>query len=436
MTHDLGNTLDRARWPLRVAYLAILLLATLADLEPVIDAGAAAARASGALDVDLSPKDLVDAARNLALFAGWGLIWMATAPAGRTVRSFALAVGTGVAISVGVEVAQLFSDIRKASPLDVLSNGGGALIGAATVVVLVRRLSRLRSARSFVGLPAALFAGSYGLAVLGEALIPLLRQVHLGVWGHPFSRFRHAIRVFDPASFAVLPLSEIVLFAPAGFFLAAALRESGFDYRRSGWIAALAGSILVVAAEIARGAASLAIAGGPMLVHVGALVAGSAAAALLLPRISRGLRGAERPQLLFALYSGLVALWYLRPYVPETRPSAWWAQLSGDWWMPMTFATGRMDLFSVLDVTTVFFLFLPLGGLLAVWPVRRSGPWAGIVPALVLGVGVEFAQVFVVGRTLAVADMLIAAAAAWSGWVVVRRAGFPVRGEMAGGRTD
>lgn len=431
MTQELSRTLDRARWPLRIAYLAILLLATLSNLEPVLDAGTAAARASGALEVDLTPKDLVDAARNLALFAGWGLIWMATAPAGRSSRSFALAVGTGIAISVGVEMAQLLSDVRKASPLDVLSNGGGALIGAATVVVLVRRLSRYRTERSFVGLPAALFAGSYGLAVLGEALIPLLRQNHLGVWGHPFARFRHAIRAFDPASFAVLPLSEIVLFAPAGFFLAAALREAGYSYRRAGWVAALGASVLVVGAEVARGAASLAIDGGPILVHVAALAGGAAAGTLLLPKVAKHLRGAERPQLLFALYSGIVALWYLRPYVPEARPSAWLAELSGDWWMPMTFAAARMDLFSVLDVTTVFFLFLPLGGLLAVWPIRRRGPWRGIVPALVLAVGVELAQLFVVGRTLALADMLIAAAAAWSGWVVVRRSGFPVRGEMA-----
>ena len=436
MTHDLSHTLDRARWPLRIAYLAILLLATLSDLEPVLDAGTAAARASGALDVDLTPKDLVDAARNLALFAGWGLIWMATAPASRTVRSLALAVGTGLAISVGVEVAQLFSDVRKASPLDVLSNGGGALIGAATVVVLVRRLSRCRSARSFVGLPAALFAGGYGLAVLGEAFIPLTRQEHLSVYGSPISRLRFALSEFDVASFDVLPLSEIVLFAPAGFFLAAALREGGHGYERAGWMAATVGSASIVLAEIARGGAGFAISGGPILVHVAALILGAAAAVFLLPRMTRSLRGAERPQMLFAIYAGLIALWYLRPYILQSDPAEWLAQLTSHWWMPMSFATARMDLFSVLDVTTVFFLFLPLGGLLAVWPFRREGLWSGIVPALLLGIVVELAQLFVAGRYISVADMLIAAAAAWSGWVVVRRAGFPVRGEMAGGRPD
>jgi VanZ family protein len=430
MSDDLSRSLDRARWPLRIAYLLILLLATLTNLAPSLDAGAAAARAGDAFDVSLTPKDALDAVRNVVLFAGWGLVWMATAPAGATVRSLALAIVTGIAISIGVETAQLFSDVRRASPLDVLYNGGGAVIGAIVVVVAVRRLARHRSDRSFVGLPAALFAGGYGMVVLGEALIPLFRQDRVSVWGDPLSRFVFAVRAFEPASFGILPLSEIVLFVPAGFFLAAAIVEAGNGYRRAGLIAALAGSALIVVTEVVRGAASLAIPGGPILVHVASVSAGAAAAALLLPRIARRLRGAERPQLLFAVYAGIVALWNLRPYVPEADPSVWLAQLTGHWWMPMAFATARMDLFSVIDVTNGFFLLLPVGGLLAVWPFRRTGPWSSIVPGIVLAVVVEAFQVFVAGRTLALADMLIGGAGAWTGWVIVRRAGYPVRGEM------
>lgn len=435
MTDDLSQPLDRARWPLRIAYLVILLLATLTNLDPVLDPGAAATRAGEALahgpGLDtLTPKDLIDAARNIVLFAGWGLIWMLTAGPGRTLRSLAMAVGTGVAISVGVETAQLFSDSRNASILDVFTNGGGSLAGAWAVIFAVRRVAGYRRARSYVGLPAVVFAASYWIAILGEALIPLFRQERLGVWGDPLSRWLFAVRSFEPGSIALLPLSELVLFVPAGFLLAVALAEAGKGYRRSAWIAAIVGSALIVLAEVARGAASMAIPAGPILVHVASVCLGAAAAALLLPRFTEHFRGSERPQLLFVVYAGIVALWYLRPYVPELSPSAWVDELSGHWWMPMAFATARMDLFSVLDVTNAFFLFLPIGALLAVWPFRRSGPWRGIVPGLVLAVAVEFAQVFVAGRTLALADMLIAAAAVWTGWVVIRRAGFPVRGEM------
>lgn len=430
MTDDLSRSLDRVRWPLRIGYLLILLLATLTDLEPVLDPAAVAARAEGAVSFDLTPKDAIDAVRNVVLFAGWGLIWMATARAGGTARSLGLAVGTGVAISVGVETAQLFSRVRNASPLDVLYNGGGALIGALLLVLAVRRLARYTRTRSFVGLPAVVFAASYWVAVLGEALIPLFRQERLSVYGDPLSRFVTVLRAFDPASVAVLPLSEIVLFAPAGFLLATALVEAGWGYRRSGWIAAAAGSLLIVVVEVARAAASVIVPAGPILVHVGAVSAGAAAAALLLPVVARRLRGAERPQLLFALYVGVVALWYLRPYVPELSPSAWLDELAGNWWMPMAFAAARMDLFSVIDVTNAFFLFLPVGALLAIWPFRRGSRWGGIVPGLVLAAVVEAMQLFVVGRTLALADMLIAAAGVWTGWVVLTRAGFPPRGQM------
>lgn len=432
MPDDLDRSLDRIRWPLRIAYVAVLLLATLANLDPVLDASSAAVRAEGVFSVHLSPKALVDAARNVALFAGWGLVWITTARAGRTLRSVGLAVGTGVLISVGVETAQLFSDVRNASPIDVLSNGGGALLGALAVIVAVRWLSGQRQSRSFVGLPASLFAVGYGLAILGEAFMPLLRQDRLSVYGNPISRFKYVVTRFDPASFAVLPLSEIVLYVPAGFFLAAALTEAGYGYRKSAAWAALGGSLLVTLAEIARSAASFEIAGGPILVHVGALSAGALAGALLLPRIARNLRGRERPQLLFAVYAIVVVFWYLRPYVPQTDPSAWLDQLSSHWWMPMAFAVARLDLFSIIDVTNVFFLFLPLGGLLAVWPFRRQGPWGGILPGLWLAAGVELCQLFVVGRYIALADILVATAAVWTGSVLIRRAGFPVRGEMAG----
>lgn len=438
MTDDLSRPLDHARWPLRIAYLAILLLATLTNLDPVLDPAAAANRAGDALLHgpglgELTPKDLIDAARNIVLFAGWGLMWMLTAGPGKTLRSLALAVATGVTISVGVETAQLFSDSRNASILDVLTNGGGSLVGACAVIFGVRRIARFRGDRSYVGLPAVVFAASYWVAILGEALIPLFRQDRLSVWGDPVSRWLFAIRYFEPGSIAVLPLSEFVLFAPAGFLLAVTLVEAGRGYRRSAWLAAVAGSALVVFTEVARGAASMAIPAGPIVVHVVSVSLGAAAAALLLPRFAEHFRGAERPQLLFAVYAGIVALWYLRPYVPELSPSAWLAELGGHWWMPMAFATARMDLFSVLDVTNAFFLFLPIGALLAVWPFRRSGPWRGIVPGLALAGGVELAQLFVAGRTLALADMLIGAAAVWTGWVVIRRAGFPVRGEMLQG---
>lgn len=430
---DLGRSLDLSRWPVRIGYLAILLMATLSKLEPTLNAGAVVDRAGRMLRPDLVPADLVDAARNLLLFAGWGLVWMATSGPQRSLRAFWLAVGSGAFISLAVETLQLLSDNRRASLLDVLTNSGGAFLGALTFVVAVRWIAGRRHARSYVGIPAVIFAAAYGIVVLGEAMVPYFRQEHLRVYGSPLNRLAFALGEVRPPSLGDLPLSEIVLFAPAGFFLVAALVEAGLGVRKSGLLAAVFGAVFIVAAEFAHGALSLAIRVGPILVHVAAVMLGALLAVAFLPRVARSLRGRERPQLLYAVYTVLLLPWFLRPYVPRFRPGAWIEELSGHWWMPMIFASNRMDFFSVVDVTNMFFLFLPLGCLLAVWPLRDSGWLRGILPGVLLALLFEGMQIFVAGRTLALADMLIGIAGVWVGWVLVRRAGFPVRGVTLAG---
>lgn len=429
----LGRSFEAARWPIRVAYLAILLMATLTKLEPTLDAGAVVGRAGRMLHPDFVLADVIDAVRNILLFAGWGLVWMATARAGRTVKVLWTAVATGTLISVGVETLQLFSRHRKASVLDVLANGGGAFLGALAFIVAVRWLAAKRNDKSYVGMPAALFAGAYGLVALGESFVPYFRQQHLRVWGGPLERLSFALENFRPFTPYDMWLSESVLFAPAGFFLAVALVEAGLSVRKSSLVAAIVGPALIIGAEIAHGAVSLEIRGGPIATHAVSVALGALCAVWLLPWISANFRGRERPQLLYTVYVAMLLPWFLRPYVPRLSPAAWVNELTGTWWLPMIYATGRMDLFSVLDVTNMFFLFLPLGGLLAAWPLRKSGRLAGLVPGLLLVVILESMQIFVAGRTLALADMLIGMAGIWAGWILIRMAGFPVRGVTLGG---
>jgi VanZ family protein len=353
---------------------------------------------------------------------------MATARAGRMVRVFWTAVATGTVISVGVETLQLFSKYRKASVLDVLANGGGAFLGALVFIVAIRWLAGKRADKSYVGIPATLFAGAYGIVILGEALVPYFRQTRLRVRGGPLERLSFALENYLPFSPADLPLSDTVLFAPAGFFLAVALVEAGLGHRKAGLIAAVTTSCLVVATEIAHGALSLAIRGGPIAVHVVSLAVGALGAIWLLPWIANNFRGRERPQLLYLVYTLILLPWFFRPYVPRFSPGAWMEELTGRWWLPMIYATSRMDVFSVIDVTNMFFLFVPVGCLLAAWPLRSAGRLVGIVPGLVLVVVLEGMQIFVAGRTMAIADMLIGMAGVWAGWVMIRMAGFPVRG--------
>ena len=86
-------------------------------------------------------------------------------------------------------------------------------------------------------------------------------------------------------------------------------------------------------------------------------------------------------------YGWVLLLWALRPFAPETSLAAMGAKLTNDWWVPLRFLGQRVDLFSVVDVVSPFFLYLPLGGLLAVWPLARRGWLANFWPAVYLARG-------------------------------------------------
>ena len=104
----LGDALDRARLPARAAFVGILLLATLSSFDFSPDGADVAARFARAMHPHVSASDAIDALRNLALFAGWGVVWMATCGPARTTRQLFLAILSGAGISLAVEGAQLF----------------------------------------------------------------------------------------------------------------------------------------------------------------------------------------------------------------------------------------------------------------------------------------------------------------------------------------
>ncbi len=383
------------------------------------------------LHPSLSPRDVIDGARNVVLFAGWGLVWMITAPAGRSMVSFRNAVLSGACVSAMVEGAQLFSSTRTASALDILTNTTGSFLGALVLVVLVISVARRRGARSFVGLPAIVFALAYGVSAFGEALVPLFRQDGLAdVYGSPLGRLQGAWDTFTWSSLGSIPVTDILLFAPAGAFAVAALVEAGRGYRRTSWWVLGVGSGLAVVAEVGHGLLGLPIDAGAVLAHCVGVGGGAFLTAWGLPRLTRHARGRARPAMLLWTYMAILALWALRPFAPETSLAAIGAKLTDDWWIPLRFLGDRVDLFSVTDVVSPFFLYLPLGGLLAVWPLARRGPLAGFWPAVYLAAGTEFFQVLIEGRLLDSTDILVQVAGALVGWTVLRRAGFEPYGSI------
>jgi len=426
-----ADRLDQVRLPLRLAYVGVLFLATLSWFRIDVDAGDVSRRLGRMLDPSISARDIIDGARNVLLFAGWGLLWMVTAGPGRSRVELRNAVLSGAALSLLVEVLQLFSRSRTASILDLATNTLGAALGAISLVLVVQGLAQRKGKKSFVGVPAAVFALSCGLAVAGEAFVPLFRQ-DIEPWarGGPMARLTEAVSRFRWGGLGEWPIGDVLLFFPAGVFAVAALSELGVSYRKAAGYVAVGGAILFALIEVGHGALGMEILGGAALVHAIAVAAGALLGARALPPFSRAIRGADRPLVLTGLYVPWILLWGLRPYSPEPTVSAMLEKLSGEWWIPLRSLGSRFDMFSVTDVIVGFCLFLPLGALLAVWPLRTRGALHGFLPALYLAGLIELSQTITMGRTLDITDFLLNAAGVTIGWTIVRRAGFRAYGSQ------
>jgi glycopeptide antibiotics resistance protein len=421
----LARHLDRVRVPLRVAYIGLLFLATLSWYRIDPDPDRIRRRLNRMFDMSISPQDVIDGIRNVLLFAGWGLLWMVTAGPGRTARALRNAVLSGAALSLLVEILQLFSRSRHASVLDLATNTFGSAIGAVGLIVIVRAFAVGVGKKSFVGVPAAIFALFCGAAVAGEAFVPLFRH-DMEPWarGGPFRRLGEALATFRWGSFWEWPLGDLLLFFPAGVFAVAALSEAGVSYKRAAAWVSVGGVFVFTLAEVAHGAIGIEILGGAVVVHVVAIIIGAVVAALALPPFSRVIRGSDRPLVLSMLYAPWILLWALRPYSPERSLSVMLGKLTDEWWIPLRALAVQVDMFSVVDVIIGFCLFLPLGALLAVWPLRSRGALGGFLPALYLATGAEFAQTVVASRTLDLTDVLLNAAGITIGWTIARRAGY------------
>jgi glycopeptide antibiotics resistance protein len=418
-----ASRLDRIRIPLRLAYVGIILLATLSSLHFDLHPDAVEARFVRMLRPEISGRDVVDGARNLALFIGWGLVWMVTAAPGRSRVVLRNAVVSGAALSLTVEGMQLLSDTRNASSLDLATNTGGAAVGALILVVAVLVLARASKSRSFVGIPAAVFGASYAAAVLAETFVPLFRGATV-IYGSPLERLSAAFDRFSWSTLLHPPFGDFLTFLPAGAFGVAALHEGGRDYREALTIVGVMAVVVLPAAEVAHGGLGIPIHAGAALIHALAVVCGAALAARYLASFTRNVRGPDRPRVLTLAYVAALVLWAARPYDVERSWSAIHTKVTSEWWVPLRSLGMRMDMFSVVDVCAPFLLYLPLGALLAVWPLRLRGRLAGFAPALYLAFATEFAQTVVAQRTLDLTDFMIQASGAAVGWISVRRAGF------------
>jgi glycopeptide antibiotics resistance protein len=414
----------------RMGYVGVIALATLTSLRLDPDIFEALQRLPAAFNLELAPRVLVDAIRNVVLFAGWGALWVITAPKRPAAIGVALATLTGFLLSFSVETVQLLSPIRRTSILDVTTNTLGSLIGALSVVAMVAVARHLRSRKSYVGVPAMLFAAAYFCAAFLEAAV-LTRPTPIpGMHGGPSTRFWTGLGDIQFLSLSGLNVGDVILFVPLGAFLVAAMVKAGWTYSRATWLTVVVGIVSTAVAELSRGALGLQMNLGAVLLHSSGVVIGAGTTFRWLPGLTQRIRGRYRPLALLATYAFVLMLWSWRPFLPETDIRTILDQLSVVRLIPLHAQGWRLDMYSVADIVAPFFLFLPVGGLLAVWPLQRNGWLAGMLPGLYLAMITELGQILIADRYFGGTDMIVQCAGVAIGWMVIRIAGYEPHGVM------
>lgn len=409
----------------RAAYVCVVLLATLTSLHVDPDPGRTALRLWHALHWATRGIDVVDAARNVALFAGFGVVFLVTTGREHPWRAVRRITLEGFALSVSVEAAQLLSAHRTSSINDVTTNTIGAFLGAASMVIAVQLLRRGRRMRTLAGVPMFAFATSYAGVIIAEAFSPLYRRdANPGVGGSIVNRLVNALHYIRPLEAVRMSLLDIALFAPAGALAVAALAELGLPYGVACIVTALGGAALSGLVEVLHGIAGQPIEVSAIASHALGIAIGAVAAWRLVPRVASHPRTRWRGRLLLVMYTLLLVAWAWRPFLPRTAVAEIRGQVTVSHLTPLGVLGASEDLFGVMDLAEQFFLYLPLGLLLAVWPLRRRGALSALLPGLWLALALELGQIFVRDRIFDVTDLLTQCAAVAVGYAVAVRAGY------------
>jgi glycopeptide antibiotics resistance protein len=418
----------------RAAYCGVVAVATLASLQFDPDFGRAMGRLPQAFTPGFTPRDLVDAVRNLALFAGWGALWVVTARQHQLKILLQRVALSGFLLSLAVETAQLFSPIRQTSILDLFNNTVGAVAGALMVVMMVEVAGRLRDRKSYFGIPAISLSAAYLCAALFQAAVLTRPQPALGVHGGPIARLREMMARLEWGTITDLSLLDAFLFVPVGVLVVITLAESGWTHMRAARLATAGGITLSLVAELIRAPLGLELGLGAVVMHSLGAAIGAFVTARWLPLFSREVRGRYRPLALALAYIVVLAAWSWDPFLLETDIQAILEQLSPTRFSLLSAHIGRVDVYSVADIGAAFFLFLPVGGLLAVWPLRRRGWLGDLLPGLYLAALVELSQIMIVDRYFGLTDVIVQCAGVAIGWMVIRMAGYQPYGVLLPGK--
>ncbi len=398
---------------LRGAYLVCIAIATL--LHPGFDASLPhmLERLQRAIQPDLRIKDVVDAARNVALFLGWGAIYALTARAPTTRRDVAMATLFGLLASVTVESAQLFAAFRHASVLDVWTNTVGSLCGALMLAAVEHRAIGSMRRGTLIGVPGWLPAGALLLTAVGLTFAPSTRRtLTVAFDASPMGRLEHVLLL--PVSELSWPSLVVDAFAWLAVGLAMAMTVSDRTGRlRSrqllAWLVIAPGSLALthlgrMLSGLQRESVAPAVQGAALLVG---LVVGLALVPVWRRRVTaRSSRAAQLGLLVAAV--GAVIAWTPAGWAADAAGGAafHWQQL-----VPMFSLSTTSGMSSVFLVLQRAGLGAAIGACLAARK-RVGAPVPGLWSAVAYATLLEVGQFLVPGRYPDITDVLITVAAA------------------------
>jgi len=424
---SLASLAQRHALAVRVAYLVCIGLATLLNLDVDLSLANALDRLRRAVEPALRLTDLIDGARNVALFFGWGAIYTLTARIPLTRRDVGVATLIGMLASLSVESAQVFSPARIASLLDLLTNTLGSLFGALVLWFVERRAISDMRRGTMIGVPGWLPAGAVLMVAFGLAFTPSNRVGQVVSWSRsPLDRLRE-VGSFDPR---IVPWPALVTDALAwlvvGLAVAVAISDRTGQIRRRqllAWLVLAPG--LLAAAHYGRGMVGLQREQLTVAVQTISLALGLLTGLIAVPAWRRHFTARSDRAMhigLLVVLLGAVLSWTPHFSIPDpTRPRFSWPQL-----IPMMSLLQRDDLASVFLVLQRAGLGAALGACLAAR--RRLGvPYPRLRAAIGFAVLLEVGQLLVPSRYPDITDVMITSAAAILVAALVERA---TRGAM------
>ena len=429
---DLAATAVRYAALFRLGYLACIGIATLLQLGFDAAPYNVSARFQRALHPPMSFRDIIDGARNIALFLGWGAVWVLTSPAPSRWRDVVRATVLGGLASLTVESMQLFSLHRMASVADLTTNTLGSLLGAVTFWLVEQRAMTDMRRGTLLGVPGWLPAGALVLTGAGLAFAPSGRVAMTIAWlPTPMGRAR-MIWNFPAASVTwVGVLSDVAVWLAVGLTVAIAISDRTGRVRLrqlAAWL--LIVPAMLLSAHLGRAMAGLQREELTLVLQGGSAAIGLATGLLLVPSwrtrvTARTTRALQLGLLVTAL--GAIMAWTPATWVvtAANRPALSWNQL-----IPMMSLFQRQDLSSVFLVLQKAGAGAALGACLAARK-RNGAPSPGLRAAALVAILWEVGQLLSPGRYPDITDVIIVAAAAGLAAVLVARADLGARQQDA-----